>query len=79
MKNPDKVIKEAVKDAGHTLAEYIRPGERSCKETVNKLLTILDNNDVAEAILESDAQEAHGDGGRSKKPRPARPLPHQHH
>ena len=39
MKNPDKVIKEAVKDAAHTLAEYLHPGERNCKETVNKLLT----------------------------------------
>jgi len=79
MKNPDKVIKEAVKDAAHTLAEYLHPGEHNCKETVNKLLTTLDNNDVAEAILESDAREAKSDGRRSEEPRAARPLPHQHH
>jgi hypothetical protein len=79
MKNPDKVIKEAVKDANHTLAEYLYPGERNCNQTVQKLLTTLDNNDVAEAILESDAREANKDGGRSKEPGAARPLPHQHH
>jgi hypothetical protein len=79
MKNPDKVIKEAVKDAAHTLAEYLHPGERNCKETVNKLLTTLDNNEVAEAILESDALEATENGRRSKKARPGRPFPHQHH
>lgn len=57
MKNPDKVIKEAVKGAQHTLAEYVHPGERNAEDTVEKLLTTLDDNDVNEAILESDRNE----------------------
>jgi hypothetical protein len=55
--NPNKTIKEAVKDAQHALTEYLQPGNRDCEETVNELLTTLENNEVAEAILESDAQE----------------------
>lgn len=57
MKNPDKVIKQAVKEAQHTLAEYVHPGERDAEDTVEKLLTTLDGNDVNEAILESDRNE----------------------
>lgn len=57
MKNPDRVIKEAIKDAQHTLAEYVHPGERNAEDTVEALLTTLDDNDVNEAILGSDRLE----------------------
>jgi hypothetical protein len=53
--DPDKAIKEAVKDAQHTLTE-----QRNCEDTVEKLLTALDNNEVAEAILESDEKAKRG-------------------
>ena len=48
MKNPDKAIKEAVKDAPHTLAEYVHPGDRNAEETVEELLATLDDNEVNE-------------------------------
>jgi hypothetical protein len=41
-----KVLKEAVKDAQHSLADHLRPEGDSCEETVDKLLTTLDNNEV---------------------------------
>jgi hypothetical protein len=56
---PDKVIKDAVKEAQHTLTEYVQPGERSAKKTVEKLLDTLDNNDLNEAINESDRADQH--------------------
>lgn len=59
MENSDKVIKDAVKDAQHTLTEYVQSGERSAEETVEKLLTTLDNNDINEAINESDRADRH--------------------
>jgi len=55
--DPDETIKEAVKDAQHTLTEYVQPGNRNCDETINKLISTLDNPEVAEAILESDIQK----------------------
>jgi len=75
MKDPDKVLKEAVKEATGILSEYLHPGERDCDATIQTLLSTLDNNDVAEAIIESDEMEQH-DGGRQDEQRPAGPIPH---
>jgi hypothetical protein len=73
--DPDKTIKEAVKDAQHTLTEYIQPGNRNCDETVSKLITTLDNPEIAEAMLESDAQEDTGVGRYDEADTPRR-KPH---
>ena len=51
MKDPNKSIKEAVKDAGRTLAEYLQPGGRDCEATVKELLMTLDNDEVANAAF----------------------------
>lgn len=55
--NPEKKIKEAVKEAQNTLARYVEPGERDCEATINKLLDTLDDTDVVQAVNESDAKE----------------------
>jgi hypothetical protein len=70
--DPDETIKQAVKDAQHTLTEYVHPGNRNCDETISKLISTLDNPEIAEAILESDIQEqgngvASGKGGGAKR------------
>ncbi|HET9715731.1 MAG TPA: hypothetical protein VFP60_06045 [Pseudolabrys sp.] len=57
MEDPDRIIKQAVKDAQHTLTEYMHSHGEGCEDAVEKLLTTLDNNDVAEAILVSDELE----------------------
>lgn len=75
MKDPDKVIKQAVREATGILAEYLHSGERDCEATIEKLLTTLDNNDVAEALIESDEMEHHN-GRRQDEPRPAGQVPH---
>jgi hypothetical protein len=32
------------------LAEHIQPGQGYCAKTINELLTVLDRNDVVEAV-----------------------------
>jgi hypothetical protein len=67
MKDPEKTIREAVKEASGILGEYLHPGERDCEATIQKLLSTLDNNDVAEALLESDEMESHRSGGSNQQ------------
>lgn len=62
-------------EASGTLAEYLQPGERDYEGTILKLLSTLDNNDIAEALIQSDDMEHHN-GGRQDQPRPAGPIPH---
>lgn len=46
MSDPNTIIKEAVKDARHTLKEYVSL-LRDCEDTVQKLFSTLDKDDVA--------------------------------
>jgi hypothetical protein len=73
--DPDETIKQAVKDAQHTLTEYIHPGNRGCDETISKLISTLDNPEIAEAILESDIQDQRSGLGSGKGRAPKR-KPH---
>jgi hypothetical protein len=51
MNDPDKeTLLRAVEDARRILAEYIDPGQRDAKRTVERLLTVLDKNDVLHAL-----------------------------
>jgi hypothetical protein len=67
--DPDETIKQAVKDAQHTLTEYIHPGNRNCDETISKLISTLDNPEIAEAILESDIQRNGLGSGKGSAPK----------
>jgi hypothetical protein len=75
MNDPDKVIKETVRRASAILAEYVQPGERNCEATVERLLNIFDNDNIVEALTESDELEHHN-GGRQDEPRAAEQVPH---
>ena len=57
MDKDDKIIKEALKDAQHTLAKRVDPGGIGCDEAINELLTTLDNDKVVEAVMDSDDKE----------------------
>ena len=51
MNSPDQdVLIRAVEDARRILGEYIEPGPRNGTRTVERLLAVLDRNDVILAL-----------------------------
>lgn len=51
MHDPDKeTLLRAVEDARRILGEYIQPGKPDAKRTVERLLAVLDKNDVVHAL-----------------------------
>jgi hypothetical protein len=51
MNNPDHdTLIRAVEDARRILGEYIEPGPRDPTLTVERLLSVLDRNDVVHAL-----------------------------
>jgi hypothetical protein len=51
MNNPDQdTVIRAVEDAGRILGEYIEPGPRDAMRTVERLLAVLDRDDVVHAL-----------------------------
>ena len=76
MSESDKTLKNAVKQAGDILADYLQPGARNCEETLDRLMIALDNDAVASAVEEIEDKE---NGRRSEQSRGRRPLSHQHH
>jgi hypothetical protein len=51
MSTPDQeTLLRAVEDARRILGEYIEPGQRDAAETVQRLLAVLDKNDVVHAL-----------------------------
>jgi hypothetical protein len=59
MKDQDRINK-AVATAQKVLGEYIEPGPRDCEQTINKLLDVLDDQKVAEAVEGSYALKLAG-------------------
>jgi hypothetical protein len=61
MKDQDQDrINKAVTSAQKVLGEYIEPGPRDCEQTINKLLDVLDDQKVAEAVESSYALKVTG-------------------
>ena len=51
MNNPGQdTVLRALEDARRILGEYIEPGPRDATRTVERLLTLLDRNDVVHAL-----------------------------
>ena len=51
MNNPDHdTLIRAVEDARRILGEYIEPGPRDATRTVERLLAVLDRNDVVHSL-----------------------------
>ena len=51
MNNPDQdTLVRAVEDARRILGEYIEPGPRDATRTVERLLAVLDKNDVVHTL-----------------------------
>jgi hypothetical protein len=47
---PEKEVLEAVEKAQRILGEYIEPGPRDCEQTINNVMSVLDDNSVNEAV-----------------------------
>lgn len=51
MTNPDQeTVLRAVKDARRILGEYLAPGPRDARQTVERLLAVLDRDEVVHAL-----------------------------
>jgi hypothetical protein len=51
MNNPDQeTVLRAIEDARRILGEYIEPGPRDATRTIERLLAVLDRNDVVHAL-----------------------------
>jgi hypothetical protein len=51
MSTPDQeTLLRAVEDARRILGEFIEPGQRDAMRTVQRLLAVLDTNDVVHAL-----------------------------
>ena len=51
MNNPDQeMVLRAVEDARRILSEYIEPGPRNATKAVERLLAVLDKNDLVHAL-----------------------------
>ena len=51
MNNPHQdTLLRAIEDARRILGEYIEPGQRDATRTVERLLAVLDKNDVVHAL-----------------------------
>jgi hypothetical protein len=51
MNNPDQeTVLRAIEDARRILGEYVEPGQRDATRTVERLLAVLDRNDVVHAL-----------------------------
>jgi hypothetical protein len=51
----ERVLK-LVQDAQRVLGEYIAPGDRDPEMTIDRLLTILDGEELVKAVWELDPQ-----------------------
>jgi hypothetical protein len=48
---PAERIEKAFDDAHVVIAGYLEPGPQNAEETVNQLITILDNHELYEAVV----------------------------
>ncbi|MCK1757646.1 hypothetical protein IVA78_21075 [Bradyrhizobium sp. 137] len=51
--DPERRIAKALEDAQGILARHVEPGPRNCAQTINKLLDVLDDEAVVQAIEDS--------------------------
>lgn len=56
--SPEKRVLQAIESAQSILALYVAPGPRDPNATINALLTVLDDDEVVQAVL--DLKRAHG-------------------
>lgn len=51
--DPERRVAKALEDAQGILARYVEPGPRNCEQTIDRLLDVLDDEAVVQAIEDS--------------------------
>jgi hypothetical protein len=52
--NDQQLLVAALNEAGRIIAEYLEPGPRDADKTIQKLISILDRQDLAAAMTRMD-------------------------
>jgi hypothetical protein len=55
--DPEKRVAKALEDAQGILARHVEPGPRDCEQTINKLLDVLDDEAVVQALKDSKMEK----------------------
>ncbi|BBO02015.1 MULTISPECIES: hypothetical protein [Bradyrhizobium] len=55
--DPERRVAKALEDAQGILARYVEPGPRDCEQTINKLLSVLDDETVVQALKDSKMEK----------------------
>ena len=50
----EQTVLSAVQRAQEILAHYVEPGTRDAEQTINQLMTVLDDSDLVKAVWELD-------------------------
>ncbi|MGY3479506.1 hypothetical protein [Bradyrhizobium ottawaense] len=54
---PEQRFAKALEDAQGILARHVEPGPRDCEQTINKLLDVLDDEAVVQALKDSKMEK----------------------
>ena len=55
--DPERRVAKALEDAQGILARHVEPGPRDCEQTINKLLDVLDDEAVVQALKDSKMEK----------------------
>ena len=55
--DPEQRVAKALEDAQGILARHVEPGPRNCEQTINKLLEVLDDDVVLQALKDSKMEK----------------------
>lgn len=55
--DPEQRVAKALEDAQGILARHVEPGPRDCEQTINKLLDVLDDKAVVQALKDSKMEK----------------------
>ncbi len=55
--DPEWRVAKALEDAQGILARHVEPGPRNCEQTINKLLDVLDDEAVVQALKDSTMEK----------------------
>ncbi|MDN4987136.1 hypothetical protein QY049_28650 [Bradyrhizobium sp. WYCCWR 13022] len=55
--DPEQRVAKALEDAQGILARHVEPGPRNCEQTINKLLDVLDDEGVVQALKDSKMEK----------------------
>lgn len=55
--DPEQLVAKALEDAQGILARHVEPGPRDCEQTINKLLDVLDDEAVVQALKDSKMEK----------------------